>query len=170
MMRCTCSRAIIERMIKAENIGHRLVAEMTREHVQRIMAKRADTPGAANVLLKILKVLMHFAIDSNWRCDDPTLRVKKYASGEHHTRLAERGPRRRSPGSRLAGRSAANSGSRSPCAWGGASDTSIHDLNLACMGCCPSPQKSLKVFKRLVLHRRVDCPFQVAPSCSTAGG
>ena len=36
---------------------------MTREHVQKIITKRAATPGAANQFLKKLKVLLHFAID-----------------------------------------------------------------------------------------------------------
>jgi enterobacteria phage integrase len=78
-------RLVIERLINDENIGHRLVREMTREHVKRIVARRAETPGAANDVLKKLKILIHFAIDSGWRNDDPTLRVKKYASGEFHT-------------------------------------------------------------------------------------
>jgi len=35
-------RSVIERLIRNENIGHRLVREMTREHVRRIIAKRSD--------------------------------------------------------------------------------------------------------------------------------
>lgn len=58
---------------------------MTREHMRRILAKRADTPGAANSVLQKLKVLVHFAIDNGWRKDDPTLRIKKFAKGEFHT-------------------------------------------------------------------------------------
>ncbi len=78
-------RSVIERLIIDEKIGHRLVREMSREHVRRILAKRSDTPGAANSLLQKLKVLIHFAIDSGWRNDDPTLRIKKYVKGEFHT-------------------------------------------------------------------------------------
>ncbi|MGD9803129.1 MAG: tyrosine-type recombinase/integrase [Hyphomicrobiaceae bacterium] len=78
-------RSVIERLIIDEGIGHRLVREMTREHVRRILAKRAATPGAANSLLKKLGVLVRFAIDNGWRKDDPTLRIKKYAKGEFHT-------------------------------------------------------------------------------------
>ena len=58
---------------------------MSREHVRRILAKRSETPGAANSVLQKLKVLIHFAIDNGWRKDDPTLRIKKYAKGEFHT-------------------------------------------------------------------------------------
>jgi len=78
-------RFVMERLIEEENIGHRRVAEMTRDHVRRILARRAATPGAANSTLQKLKVLLHFAIDNGWRRDDPTLRMKKFATGEFHT-------------------------------------------------------------------------------------
>ena len=81
----TAYQRVIERFIADERIGHRLVAEMRREHVKRMIAKRADTPGAANDLLKKIRILVHFAIDAGWRTDDPTLRMKKFASGEWHT-------------------------------------------------------------------------------------
>ena len=68
-----------------EKIGHRLVAEMRREHVSRIITNRADTPGAANDLLKKIRILIHFAIDNGWHTDDPTLRLKKFAAGEFHS-------------------------------------------------------------------------------------
>lgn len=50
-----------------------------------MMAKRAATPGAANDLLKKIRLLMRFAIDAGWRTDDPTQRMKRYASKEFHT-------------------------------------------------------------------------------------
>lgn len=78
-------RSVIERLLVDEGIGHRLVREMTREHVRRMIAKRAATPGAANSVLQKLKVLIHFAIDNGWLKDDPTLRVKKFPTGEFHT-------------------------------------------------------------------------------------
>jgi enterobacteria phage integrase len=78
-------RSVMERLLSDENIGHRLVREMGRGHVHRLMSKRVETPGAANSVLQKLKVLMHFAIDNGWRRDDPTLRIKKFAGGEFHT-------------------------------------------------------------------------------------
>lgn len=81
----TSYRHVIDRLLRDEKIGHRLVAEMTREHVKRIVAKRVATPGAANDVLKKLKILLHFAIDSGIRNDDPTIRVKGFAEGEFHT-------------------------------------------------------------------------------------
>ena len=78
-------RGIIERFLINDSIGTRQVKEMTRRHVQMIMAKRAATPAAANNLLKMIRILVHFAIDNGWRTDDPTVRIKKFAEGEHHT-------------------------------------------------------------------------------------
>jgi integrase len=78
-------RRVIERLIRDENIGHRLVSQMTRQHVQSMVAKRASTPAAANNVLKKIKILLHFAIDNGWRKEDPTLRLKKFSEGEYHT-------------------------------------------------------------------------------------
>jgi len=78
-------QGVIERLIESENIGHRLVREMTRDHVRRMVSRRAGTPGAANEAIKKLRVLVHFAIDSGWLKEDATLRIKKFGAGEHHT-------------------------------------------------------------------------------------
>ena len=53
--------------------------------MQGIVGRRAATPGAANDVLKKLKILLHFAVDNGWRKDDPTLRIKGFAEGEFHT-------------------------------------------------------------------------------------
>ena len=45
-------RLVIERLIREESIGHRLVREMTREHVRRIISRRSATPGMANSVLR----------------------------------------------------------------------------------------------------------------------
>jgi len=76
---------VIDRLLRDEKIGHRLVAQMTRQHIQQIVGRRAATPGAAHDLLKKIKILMHFAIDNGWRKDDPSVRLKNFALGEFHT-------------------------------------------------------------------------------------
>ncbi|MEW6121599.1 MAG: tyrosine-type recombinase/integrase [Pseudomonadota bacterium] len=78
-------RLVIERWVRDEKIGHRPVRGLRRDHIQKMMAKRNETPGAANDLLKKIRLLMHFAIDAKMRTDDPTLRLKRFASGEFHT-------------------------------------------------------------------------------------
>jgi integrase len=77
--------AVIDRWLATEKIGHRLVREMTREHISRMVAARADTPGAANSLLQKIKVLLRFAIEHGLRADDPSLRLRKFKKGEFHT-------------------------------------------------------------------------------------
>src|SRR5262249_3594739 len=47
-------RSVIERLSIDEGIGHRLVREMSREHVRRIVSKRSETPGTANSVLQKL--------------------------------------------------------------------------------------------------------------------
>ena len=76
-------RLVIERFL-AEH-GHRLVAEMRRDDVKKIMALKAATPGSANDLLKKIRTLIKFANDSGWRTDDPTLRIKTFPEQEFHT-------------------------------------------------------------------------------------
>lgn len=67
-------RGILERF-RVEH-GDKPIADLRREHIKRIIAAKAATPGAANNLLKLLRVLLHFAIDDGMRPDDPTLGVK----------------------------------------------------------------------------------------------
>jgi integrase len=40
------------------------------------MAAKANTPSAANSLLTMLRILMRFAVEEEWRRDDPTLGIK----------------------------------------------------------------------------------------------
>jgi integrase len=77
------TRRIVERF--AAKHGKRLVKQMTRDHVSKILGDMADTPAAANNLLKRLRVLMRLAIAKKLRDADPTFGFKKYKEGEHHT-------------------------------------------------------------------------------------
>ena len=52
-----------------ERIGRRRVAEMRRERVRKVIARRASTPGAANGVLQKNKVLIHFTKDFGRRID-----------------------------------------------------------------------------------------------------
>src|SRR5262245_50165512 len=78
-------RLAIERLIRDENIGHRRVDQLRREHVSRMLAKRSASPGAANDTLKKMRILVRFAMDNGMRRDDPTLRLKPFAEGQIHT-------------------------------------------------------------------------------------
>ena len=41
-----------------------------------MMSAKANTPAAANNLLRMIRLLMRFVIDEKWRKDDPTLGIK----------------------------------------------------------------------------------------------
>ena len=69
----------------AKDHGHRLVVEMQREHVTKIIASMAETPAAANNMLKKIRTLMGWAILNRWRTDDPTAKLPKFKEGTHHT-------------------------------------------------------------------------------------
>src|SRR5262245_2448300 len=67
-------RGTIERLCKEH--GARRVADLRREHVVRLIAARAEQPGAANGLRMALRVMMRHAIEIGLRADDPTREVR----------------------------------------------------------------------------------------------
>lgn len=77
------TKAILLRFVKI--VGPRMVPEMQREHVMTIIAGLAETPAAANNMLKKVRALMGWAIVNNWRKDDPTAKIKTFRQGTHHT-------------------------------------------------------------------------------------
>jgi integrase len=81
------SRSIYRRTLEPFLLehGHRRADQMKREHVITLIGGMADRPGAANMLLKRLRILLRFGIDLGWLRDDPTIRVKTYRSHELHT-------------------------------------------------------------------------------------
>ena len=65
--------------------GHRRVDQMKREHVDAMLGKFADKPGAGIILLKRMRTLLRYAMDIGWRESDPTARVRAFKSIEIHT-------------------------------------------------------------------------------------
>jgi integrase len=57
--------------------GDKRVAGLTTDHIERLIAEKADRPAAANRLRKTLKILMAFAVKKRFRADNPTVGVKK---------------------------------------------------------------------------------------------
>ena len=78
-------RRHIDNWVRTDNVGHRQVSEMTRLHVDSMIAKRNSQPGNARNLLKLIRILIHFAIELGWRKDDPSIGIKGPQLGEHHT-------------------------------------------------------------------------------------
>ena len=71
-------RNILERF-RAEN-GHRPAKDLQRKHVQAIMAAMAETPEAANNLLKVLRVVLDHCVEIGMSANNPALGVKRYSS------------------------------------------------------------------------------------------
>jgi integrase len=83
----TSSRANYRRVIDGflEEHGHRRVDQMTREHVDIVIGKMANKPGAGIILLKRIRTLIRYAMALGWTDRDPTAGVKAYKSNEIHT-------------------------------------------------------------------------------------
>jgi len=67
--------------------GEKRAADLRREHIVRLMAARAEQPGAANALRMALRVMMKHAVDIGLRADDPTrdVRAIRVKTGGHHS-------------------------------------------------------------------------------------
>ena len=78
-------RGIIERLCKDH--GDKRAADLRRDHVVKLMAARAEQPGAANGLRMALRVMMKHAIEIGLRADDPTreVRAMRIRTGGHHS-------------------------------------------------------------------------------------
>ena len=78
-------RSAIERFCRQH--GNRMVADLERQHVIKLLAGLADKPQAANQLRKILRALMQHATELAMRTNDPTRDIKplKTKSEPHHS-------------------------------------------------------------------------------------
>jgi integrase len=67
--------------------GDKRIALLERKHIERLISKKADTPAAANNLLRMLRTLMQFAVADGMRRDDPTIGVRgaKIRTGGFHS-------------------------------------------------------------------------------------
>ncbi len=61
--------------------GHRLVEQMKRPHVVKLLEPLTDRPSARNNRLRMLRMLMNHAIEIGWRMDNPATAIKKMRSG-----------------------------------------------------------------------------------------
>ena len=67
-------RGIIEGF-RREN-GEKRIALLERRHVDTMISNRLQTPAAANNLLRMIRLLMQFAVTNGLRKDDPTIGIK----------------------------------------------------------------------------------------------
>jgi enterobacteria phage integrase len=62
--------------------GDKRVATLERKHILSWRDKIKDKPGAANKMIRVVKLLLSFAIDRGIRADNPALRIKMFKLGE----------------------------------------------------------------------------------------
>ncbi|HMF25574.1 MAG TPA: tyrosine-type recombinase/integrase [Pseudolabrys sp.] len=67
-------RRIIDRFCREH--GDKRAATLQRAHIVKLMAARAEKPGSANSLHKVLRAMMQHAVETGLRSDDPTRDVK----------------------------------------------------------------------------------------------
>jgi integrase len=67
--------------------GDKPVALLTRQHINAMLAQKVTTPAAGNHWLRLVKVLMAFAVEEGWRADNPAMAVSpiKTRSEGFHT-------------------------------------------------------------------------------------
>jgi integrase len=79
----TVTRRILEAFAKEH--GGKRVATMPRKAVVHVIGQKSATPAAANNLLKKLRSLIRFGIANGYRPDDPTIGIKRFKEGTHHS-------------------------------------------------------------------------------------
>lgn len=65
------------------NHGHLPIALIERHHIKKWRAAKESTPGVANQMVKTLRILLAYAVDSGERPDNPALHIKPFKLGEH---------------------------------------------------------------------------------------
>jgi integrase len=68
-------RGEIERL--RSEYGERSAVDIQAKHIRNMLDKMADRPNAANNRLRVLRVLLKFAKNREWRTDNPALEVGK---------------------------------------------------------------------------------------------
>lgn len=73
------TRKSLIRLVKwiQDEHGHRLAAEMRRQHVDKLLAKWADKPSDHNRLLSLLRRLLAHAVVLGWITTNPVVEFKK---------------------------------------------------------------------------------------------
>jgi hypothetical protein len=62
--------------------GHKPVSQIRRRHVRKMRDEKTDTPGAANTVLRMLKLLLSFAVKEEWIEASPAAGMKLLKVGE----------------------------------------------------------------------------------------
>lgn len=73
-------RMVIDPLVK--KYGQDPIALIERRHVKRWRDERAETPGVANMVVKVASVLLKYAVENDYRRDNPATKIKLFKLGE----------------------------------------------------------------------------------------
>ena len=73
-------RRVLETL--AEVHGPKPIRQLERRHIRRIRDERTDTPGAANTIVRMLKLLLNFAVEDGLIAANPAAKMKLLKVGE----------------------------------------------------------------------------------------
>ena len=72
---------VLERIAQAH--GAKPVSMLERRHIKQWRDYLSDTPGMANMMIRVVRLLMTFAVEGEYRKDNPGLGIKLFKLGEH---------------------------------------------------------------------------------------
>lgn len=76
-------RIYLIQMDKLKPLQDLSISSLTRGHCKKIQTKYSDKPATANMIIAILNNLMRFAVDMEYRKDNPALNIKSIKTGEY---------------------------------------------------------------------------------------
>ena len=68
----------------SESYGTHPIVSFDRKHILKLRDNYADTPAKANTIVSVLRIVMTFAVDRDFRKDNPAGDVKTLATGPGH--------------------------------------------------------------------------------------
>lgn len=73
-----------KRVMEALQIRHgtKPLKQLRRRHVRKIRDEKSETPGAANTILRTMKLLLNFAVEEEWIESSPAAKMKLLKVGE----------------------------------------------------------------------------------------
>jgi hypothetical protein len=65
--------------------GHKRLHTLRKRHIRKLRDARAETPAAANNVLRMLKIILYFAVEEELLEVNPAARVKELKGGEYRS-------------------------------------------------------------------------------------
>ena len=72
---------VLEPLAKAH--GHNPVTMLERQHVKAWRDARKETPGITNLVVKVVRMLLSYAVENGYRPENTALRIKLFKLSKH---------------------------------------------------------------------------------------